>query len=51
MNENHLLATLIVGVLLTLITIVGINVGTGHSCKLRAIDAGYAAAEVQELCK
>ena len=51
MNENHLLATLIVGVMLTLITVVSVNVGAAHSCKLRAIEAGFTAAEIQELCK
>lgn len=51
MDETHVILGLIIALAVSAVLVVGINVGAAHSCKTRAMDAGYTAAEVQELCK
>lgn len=51
MDEVHVFITFVVALAVSAVLVVGVNVGAAHSCKLRAIEAGYTATEVQELCK
>jgi hypothetical protein len=39
------------GFAILIITLVAINVGPSHDCKVKAIAAGMKSAEVQEACK
>lgn len=51
MDEAHVFIGLIIALAVSAVLVVGMNVGAAHSCKMRAIEAGFTAAETQELCK
>jgi hypothetical protein len=42
---------MIIALAVSVVLVVGMNVGATLSCKMRAMAAGYTATEVQELCK
>lgn len=51
MDETHVILGMILALAVSVVLVVGMNVGAAHSCKMCAMGAGYTASEVQELCK